>query len=117
MSAIASVLSAMGHRVTGSDLKASPALDRLAASGVEVQVGHDGTLMADAEILSVSTAVPDDNFEVRLASSRGLRIATRAETLAAICACRRVVAVSGTHGKTTTTTLVSLVLVEAGWHP
>jgi UDP-N-acetylmuramate--alanine ligase len=117
MSAIASVLSSMGHRVTGSDLKASPALDRLAATGVEVQVGHDGSLMADAEVLSISTAVPDDNYEVRLAQSRGLRIATRAETLAAICACRRVVAVSGTHGKTTTTTLVSLVLVEAGWHP
>jgi UDP-N-acetylmuramate--alanine ligase len=103
--------------VTGSDLKASPALDRLAASGVEVQVGHDGALMGDAEILSISTAVPDDNYEVRLAKSRGLHVATRAETLAAICARRRVVAVSGTHGKTTTTTLLSLVLVEAGWHP
>ena len=117
MSAIASVLSAMGHRVTGSDLKASPALDRLAASGVEVQVGHDGALMGDAEILSVSTAVPDDNYEVRLARSRDLQVATRAETLAAISACRKVVAVSGTHGKTTTTTLLALVLVEAGWHP
>lgn len=117
MSAIAFVLSAMGHQVTGSDMKASPALDRLAASGVDVVVGHDGSLMGDAEILSVSTAVPDDNYEVQLARTMGLRVATRAETLSAICACRRVVAVSGTHGKTTTTTLLALVLVEAGWHP
>ena len=71
MSAVASVLHAMGHRVTGSDLKASPALDRLAASGVEVAVGHDGVLMDDAEILSVSTAVPDDNPEVMLATGAG----------------------------------------------
>ena len=117
MSAIAYVLHAMGHRVTGSDLKASPALDRLAASGVEVAVGHDGVLMDDAEILSVSTAVPDDNHEVLLARERGLLVATRAETLSAICACRRVIAVSGTHGKTTTTTLLALTLVEAGWSP
>jgi UDP-N-acetylmuramate--alanine ligase len=117
MSAIASVLSAMGHDVTGSDLKASPALDRLATTGVRVQVGHDGALMQNAELLSISTAIPDDNFEVVQARSRGLRVYSRAETLAAICAVRRVIAVSGTHGKTTTTTLLSLILVEGGMHP
>ncbi len=117
MSAIASVLASMGHRVTGSDLKASPALDRLVASGVRVQVGHDGSLMTDAEILSISTAVHEDNPEVKLARERGLRVASRAETLAAISSSRRLIAVSGTHGKTTTTTLLALVLVEAGLHP
>jgi UDP-N-acetylmuramate--alanine ligase len=117
MSAVASVLASMGHRVTGSDLKASPALDRLAASGVRVQVGHDGALMADAELLSISTAVHEDNPEVRLAREMGIQVASRAETLAAICASRRLIAVSGTHGKTTTTTLLALVLVEGGLHP
>jgi UDP-N-acetylmuramate--alanine ligase len=117
MSAIASVLASMGHLVTGSDLKSSPAFARLAASGVRVQVGHDGSLMGDADLLAVSTAVPADNPEVVLARKLGIRVASRAETLAAICSCRRLVAVSGTHGKTTTTTLLSLVLVEAGWHP
>ena len=117
MSAVASVLASMGHRVTGSDLKASPAFDRLSTSGVRVQVGHDGALMGDAEVLSISTAIPADNPEVVLARQRGIPVATRAETLAAICASRRLVAVSGTHGKTTTTTLLSLILVEAGRHP
>ncbi len=117
MSAVASVLASMGHRVTGSDLKWSPALDRLASSGVRVQVGHDGSLMEDAEILSISTAVHEDNPEVMLARQRGLQVASRAETLAAICASRRLIAVSGTHGKTTTATLLALVLVEAGLHP
>jgi UDP-N-acetylmuramate--alanine ligase len=117
MSAVASVLATMGHRVTGSDLKASPALDRLAACGVRVQVGHDGVLMADAELLSISTAVHEDNPEVKLAREMGIQVASRANTLAAICASRRLIAVSGTHGKTTTTTLLALVLVEGGLHP
>ncbi|MFZ0665527.1 MAG: UDP-N-acetylmuramate--L-alanine ligase [Acidimicrobiales bacterium] len=117
MSAIASVLAAMGHHVTGSDLKASPALARLGASGVRVQVGHDGALMDDAELVSISTAIPMSNHEVELARSRGIRVVSRAETLAAISRQRKLVAVSGTHGKTTTTTLLSLVLMEAGLHP
>jgi UDP-N-acetylmuramate--alanine ligase len=117
MSAIASVLQTMGHEVTGSDLKSSPAVERLSASGVDVSIGHDGSLMEDAQLLAVSTAIRPDNPEVLLAASRGIRIASRAEILAAICALRRVVAISGTHGKTTTTTLVALVFIEAGLHP
>jgi UDP-N-acetylmuramate--alanine ligase len=117
MSAIASVLSTMGHRVTGSDLKSSPAVERLVASGIAVSIGHDGSLMNDAELLAISTAIRPDNPEVVLAENRGVRVASRAEILAAICALRRVVAISGTHGKTTTTTLVALVFVEAGRHP
>ncbi len=117
MSAIASVLQTMGHEVTGSDLKSSPAVERLTSSGVAVSIGHDGSLMGDAELLAISTAIRPDNPEVLLAESRGIRVASRAEILAAICALRRVVAISGTHGKTTTTTLVAMVFVEAGWHP
>jgi UDP-N-acetylmuramate--alanine ligase len=117
MSAIASVLAAMGHDVTGSDLKASPAMDRLVASGVTVAVGHDAAHVADAEVLAVSTAIRPDNPEVAEARRRGVPVCTRAEMLAAIAACRRCVAVSGTHGKTTTTSMLALVLVEAGLRP
>jgi len=117
MSAIASVLAAMGHTVTGSDLKASPALERLAASGVSVWVGHDPSHVGESEVLAVSSAIPASNPEVSEARRRGVAVRTRAQVLASIAACRRCVAVSGTHGKTTTTSMLALVLVEAGLRP
>jgi UDP-N-acetylmuramate--alanine ligase len=117
MSAIASVLRAMGHRVTGSDLKASPGLDRLSALGVEVHVGHDAAHVGDADFVAVSTAIPEVNPEVRAARERGIPVLRRAEILSAIAALRRTVAVAGTHGKTTTASMLALVLVEAGLHP
>ena len=117
MSAIASVLAAMGHVVTGSDLKNSPALERLGASGVRVFVGHAAEHVAGAEVVALSTAIPDANPEVKEARRLGLAVLSRAETLAAIAACRRCVAVSGTHGKTTTTSMLALILIEAGLRP
>jgi len=117
MSAIASVLAAMGHVVTGSDLKSSAALERLGASGVKVYVGHDGAHVAGAEVVAVSTAIPEANPEVAEARRRGLAVISRAQALAAIAACRRTVAVSGTHGKTTTTSMLALILIEAGLRP
>jgi len=117
MSAIASVLSAMGHVVTGSDLKSSPTLERLAASGVRVFVGHDAARVAGAEIVAVSTAIPETNPEVVEARRRGLAVISRAQALAAIASCRRCIAVSGTHGKTTTTSMLALILIEAGVRP
>jgi len=117
MSAIASVLVAMGHVVTGSDLKSSSTLERLAASGVTVYVGHDAAHVADSEIVAVSTAIPEANPEVAEGRRRGLTVISRAQALAAIAACRRCVAVSGTHGKTTTTSMLALILIEAGVRP
>ncbi|HUI03852.1 MAG TPA: UDP-N-acetylmuramate--L-alanine ligase [Acidimicrobiales bacterium] len=117
MSAIASVLAAMGHAVTGSDLKSSPVLERLEAGGVRVSVGHDAAHVADAEILAVSTAVPATNPEVAEGRRRGLVVLSRAEALAQIARSRRCVAVSGTHGKTTTTSMLGLILIEAGMRP
>jgi UDP-N-acetylmuramate--alanine ligase len=117
MSAIASVLAAMGHTVTGSDLKRSPTLERLAARGVRVSVGHDAAYVADADVVALSTAVPEGNPEVVEARRRGVTVLSRAEALAAIAATRRCVAVSGTHGKTTTTSMLALILVEAGLRP
>ncbi|HXX91963.1 MAG TPA: UDP-N-acetylmuramate--L-alanine ligase [Acidimicrobiales bacterium] len=117
MSAIASVLAAMGHSVTGSDLKSSPATERLRASGVAVAIGHAPEHVGEAELVTVSSAVPEGNPEVLEARRRGLPVLHRAETLAAIAACRRCIAVAGTHGKTTTTSMLALVLVEAGMRP
>ncbi len=117
MSAYASVLAAMGHQVTGSDLKASPAVDRLRAAGVDVRIGHSAEHVAGSEVVAVSTAVPETNPEVVEARRLGLAVVSRADLLAAICARRRVAAVSGTHGKTTTTSMLALVLVEAGMRP
>ncbi len=117
MSAIAAVLAAMGHEVSGSDLKPSPALDRLAARGVGVRVGHDGANLGRAEALVISSAVPHDNVEVARAMRGQIPVHSRAEALSAIVARRRSAAISGTHGKTTTSSMLALVLVEAGLRP
>jgi UDP-N-acetylmuramate--alanine ligase len=117
MGAIASVLASMGHRVSGSDLKDSAALERLRAQGVAVHVGHDASNVGDVDAVAVSTAIPDGNPEVLAATERGIEVLRRAEILTAIAATRRTVAVSGTHGKTTTSSMLALVLVEAGLRP
>ena len=118
MSAIATVLARMGHRVSGSDLKPSANIARLEALGVTVAIGHDAAnLPPDVDAVAVSTAVPRTNPEVAAALDRGVPVLRRAEVLAAICATRRTIAVSGTHGKTTTSSMLALVLVEAGLRP
>ena len=118
MSAIATVLAAMGHRVSGSDLKDTPGLDRLRAAGVEVAIGHDAAnLGPDVDLVAISTAIPATNPEVRAAHERDVPVLRRADILAAIAATRATVAVAGTHGKTTTSSMLALVLVEAGLHP
>jgi UDP-N-acetylmuramate--alanine ligase len=117
MRAIATVLVAMGHRVTGSDMKPSPGLDRLRAQGIEVHVGHRGEQVGDADRVAVSTAIPASNPEVVAAHRAGIPVLSRAQVLAAITRVRRTLSVSGTHGKTTTTTMLALILVEAGLEP
>jgi UDP-N-acetylmuramate--alanine ligase len=117
MSAIATVLAAMGHQVSGSDLKDSTGLRRLEASGITVHVGHDADHLGGAEVVAVSTAIPERNVEAAAAKERGIQVLRRAEILAAIAATRRCVAVSGTHGKTTTSSMLALALVQAGLEP
>ena len=117
MSAIATVLADMGHTVSGSDLKASPGLDRLAGRGLEVVVGHDAAHVGAVDAVTISTAVPPTNPEVRAAVERGIPVLRRADALAAIAGTRRTVAVAGTHGKTTTSSMLALVLVESGLRP
>jgi UDP-N-acetylmuramate--alanine ligase len=117
MSAIATVLLAMGHRVTGTDTADSPALRHLESLGAEVAVGHQPALMANAEVVVRSTAIPDDDPEVVAARTSGRTVWRRADVLAAICRLRRTIAVSGTHGKTTTSSMLAVTLEQLGWHP
>jgi UDP-N-acetylmuramate--alanine ligase len=117
MSAIASVLLEMGHEVSGSDAAASAVLDRLRDAGARVGAGHDAGAVAGADLLAVSTAIPPDDPEVVAARRAGIPVLRRAEVLAAICATRRTLAVSGTHGKTTTTAMLAMALRGASQRP
>jgi UDP-N-acetylmuramate--alanine ligase len=118
MSAIAAVLARMGHRVSGSDLKESPRTERLRLVGVDVHIGHDATNVPDLlDAVVVSTAIPRANPEVEAADARGVPVLRRAEALTAIVATRRAIAVAGSHGKTTTSSMLTLCLRAAGWRP
>jgi UDP-N-acetylmuramate--alanine ligase len=117
MSAIAIVLAGMGHQVSGTDAAASPVLDRLVAAGIEARVGHDPSSLVQADMVAVSTAIPPTDVEVVAALARGLRVWRRGEVLAAICGERRCVAVAGTHGKTSTSSMLAVILRSAGWSP
>lgn len=117
MSAIAEALRAMGHTVTGSDLVATPAFERLRRAGLPITLGHAAAHVGPAEIVTSSSAIPSDNVELEAARARGLAVLSRGQMVAAIGATRKVVAVAGTHGKTTTACMLSLILAEAGLRP
>jgi UDP-N-acetylmuramate--alanine ligase len=117
MSAIAIALAEMGHDVSGSDLRDQPLLDRVRAAGVTVHVGHDRRHVEDCDAVTSSSAVPDTNVELDEARRRGIPTLRRAGMLASICARARSVAVAGTHGKTTTTSMLMLAMAEAGMTP
>ena len=117
MSAIAIVLAEMGHTVSGSDLREKPILDRLRAGGVTVHVGHDRSHVQGCDAVTYSTAVPQSNIELDASRAAGIATLRRAGMLAAICAQARSLAVAGTHGKTTTTSMLMLILAEAQWRP
>jgi len=119
MSAVATLLAQMGHRVSGHEPAAStPFLDPLRALGVDVWTGDDAPpLDGDVEVVVVSTATPTEHPDLVAARARGVPVVHRSVALAAICAQREVVAVAGTHGKTTTSALLATVLAEAGQDP
>lgn len=117
MSAIASVLASMGHKVSGSDAADGVALSRLKDAGVDAYVGHNPVLVATVDAVAASTAIKADDPEVMAARNAGIPVLRRADVLAAIAAVKRTVAVAGTHGKTTTSTLAASVLIAGGLDP
>lgn len=117
MAGIAEVLVNLGYTVTGTDLKASAATERLVSLGATVYFGHDPAHTAGADAVVVSTAVSRDNPELVYAREHRIPVVRRAEMLAELMRFRYGVAIAGTHGKTTTTSLVASVLAEAGLDP
>jgi len=116
MSAIALVLARMGHRVSGSDIKSAAVLERLAAAGVDVHVGNRAEhVPADADAVVYSTAIPRRNVELVAADRLGIPVLHRAAALAALTETRRTIAVAGSHGKTTSASMLALILRRAGW--
>jgi UDP-N-acetylmuramate--alanine ligase len=117
MSGIAEVLLTQGYQVSGSDIAASPVTRRLAELGARVCPGHAAANVAGADVVFVSTDVAADNPEVVAASAKGIPVVPRALMLAELMRLKQGVAVAGTHGKTTTTSLIASVLAEGGLDP
>jgi UDP-N-acetylmuramate--alanine ligase len=117
MSGIAEVMLSLGYKIQGSDLKANKQTRRLEKQGATIFVGHAAENVANADAVVVSSAVDETNAEVACARTRRLPVVQRAEMLAELMRFRYSVAVAGTHGKTTTTSLVASVLAEGGLDP
>jgi UDP-N-acetylmuramate--alanine ligase len=117
MSGIAELLANQGYAVSGSDAKASEVTRRLETLGVRVVTGHAAEHVGDADVVVVSSAVRPTNPEVLAARSRGIPVIPRAEMLAELMRLKQGIAVAGAHGKTTTTSMVALLLDRAGLDP
>src|SRR6187431_1733816 len=117
MSGIAEILLNLGYRISGSDLSDSATLKRLATLGITTYVGHDAANIAGADAVVTSTAVQADNPEVVAAREKKIPVVPRAVMLAELMRLKQGIAIAGTHGKTTTTSLVTSVLAEAGLDP
>ena len=114
---LARLLVARGFRVAGSDLKDSAPLADLRTLGIHVDIGHDGSVLGEADAVVVSSAIREDDPEVRSAIAAGIPVWKRQQALAALAAGRRVISISGAHGKTTTTSMIAVVLRHAGLEP
>jgi UDP-N-acetylmuramate--alanine ligase len=117
MSGIAELLANLGYRVSGSDAKASELTERLAAIGVNVQIGHRAENIGDVDVVVFTSAVRPDNPELAAARARRIPVIARAELLGELMRLRFAIAVAGAHGKTTTTSMIALVLERAGLDP
>jgi UDP-N-acetylmuramate--alanine ligase len=117
MSGIAQVLRARGHSVSGSDLYLTPLTEKLEAMGVTVSRGHDAANVGEAELVVYTSAAHEDNPEIIEARRRGLPAIKRAQMVARLMEGKRSIAIAGTHGKTTTSSLVAFMLRQAGRSP
>lgn len=117
MSAIAQLLLRRGMRVSGSDLKESKITGELKSLGAQIYIGHDPKNIKDAQTIVYSSAIKEDNPEMQEAKKKGLNLIKRAQALAYLMQDKTVIAITGSHGKTTTASLVSYLLLEAGLKP
>lgn len=117
MSGIAAVLLSLHYEVSGSDLKASEVTERLTEMGAKIHFGHKASNVAGADVAVYSAAVPMDNPEIQEAVKRSIPVIPRTEMLAELMRLKYGIAISGTHGKTTTTSMIGLVMTEAGLDP
>src|SRR5437762_3123692 len=117
MSGIAEILLNLGYRVTGSDLRRNEAVERLEQLGAKIYVGHEASHVEGAHVVVYSSAVSRDNIEVQVARQRQVPTIPRAEMLAELMRLKYGIAVAGTHGKTTTTSMIGAVLAEGRYDP
>lgn len=117
MSGIAEVLLNLGYCVSGSDLNRTAVTDRLAALGARIALGHQAEHIGEANAVVVSSAIRADNPEMLAARQRGIPLVPRAAMLAELMRLKQGIAIAGTHGKTTTTSLVASVLARGGFDP
>lgn len=117
MSGIAEILWNIGFRVTGSDIQESSNVKWLRSLGIPISIGHRRENLKDAQLVIISSAIREDNVEVREARERKIPVIARADALAQIMRMKYSIAVAGTHGKTTTTSMIGIILKEAGLDP
>ncbi len=117
MSAIAHILLSLGHEVTGSDQADSIVLDPLRDRGCRIWIGHDPTYVDGADVVVISTAIKPGHIELEAALAKAIPVVGRPDMMEALGRLRRTVAISGTHGKTTTSAMMALLLSDAGWNP
>jgi UDP-N-acetylmuramate--alanine ligase len=117
MSAIGRLLLEMGHSVSGSDVRESEVIDDLRQRGAEISIGHQESAVHGADVVTYSTAIPSSNVELVEARRIGLQTRHRSGMLASLCAATRAVGVAGTHGKTTTTALITAMTTAGGLQP
>src|SRR5919201_5044529 len=112
MSGIAEILANLGYKITGSDLRRNEAVERLEQLGAKIATGHHPEHLEGAHVVVYSSAVAPDNVELQAARRRGIPVIPRAEMLAELMRLKYGIAVAGTHGKTTTTSMIGAVLAE-----
>ena len=117
MSAIATVLAEMGHQVSGSDIRQSEVIGRLVSLGIKINIGHDTEVVRGCDFVTGSPAVAASNIEFQHAQKLGIEVLSRAATLAGICRCATSIGVAGTHGKTTTSSMLATILLGSGKNP
>lgn len=117
MCGIAEVLANQGYQVTGSDIKKSMVTDRLAQLGIRIFIGHDANNVENVDVVVVSSAINKSNPEVQIALKNRIPVVRRADMLGELMRYRHSIAVAGAHGKTTTTSLLTMILTEAGLDP